>query len=410
MRRRPPMSLEDAALAVVRRLREHGHEALWAGGCVRDMLLGTEPADIDVATGAPPDAIVKLFRRTRKVGVQFGVVLVGQGRHWIETATFRTDLDYRDGRRPEQVVFTTAEEDTKRRDFTINGLFYDPLERKVIDYVDGQADLDAKIIRAIGNPEERFAEDHLRMLRAVRFACRLGFTIDPATAEAITRHADRIQRISAERVREELEKMLAHPSRVEAVNWLARLGLLVHLPLGCTWPDGRLARARQVLTALPKDADLILALAALLADTPATEAARMARNLRCSNQQTGDLSWLLARCGQLDQVADMRPATFKKLAVHPRFSDLLALHQAVGAADGRPLEANRVARRRLAGIPRDQLAPPPLVTGEDLIALGLQPGPDFSRILDTMYDAQLDGEIADRPTALIHLRKEVEGQ
>ncbi len=407
MSRRSPLNLQEAALAVVRRLREHGHEALWAGGCVRDMLLGSPPADIDVATDAPPDAITQLFRRTRKVGVQFGVVLVGQGRHWIETATFRTDIDYRDGRRPEQVVFTTAEEDTKRRDFTINGLFYDPVECRVIDYVGGQADLEARIVRAIGNPEERFAEDHLRMLRAVRFACRLGFDIDPATVEAITRHADRIQRISPERVREELEKMLSHPSRAHAVDWLARLGLLAHLPLGTGWKQERLERACRVLRALPEAADFPLALAALLTDFSSAQAGGTARGLRCSNLQTSDLTWMTAHRADLDVVAGMSLAAFKKLAAHARFSDLLALHQAICTADGRSLEANIAARQRLAAIPPGQIAPPPLITGEDLIALGLTPGPAFSRILETLYDAQLNGQLADRSSALAYLRQEV---
>ncbi|HON66141.1 MAG TPA: CCA tRNA nucleotidyltransferase, partial [Phycisphaerae bacterium] len=201
---RRSLSIQDAALAVVKRLRDAGHEALWAGGCVRDMLLGIEPSDIDVATSAHPPQIVELFRRTREVGVQFGVVLVKQGPHWIEVATFRTDVNYVDGRRPERVVFTTAEEDAQRRDFTINGLFYDPLDRRVIDYVGGEQDVRSGIVRAIGEPSHRFAEDHLRLLRAVRFTTRFGFQLDPATAAAIREHAAGLARISAERIREEL--------------------------------------------------------------------------------------------------------------------------------------------------------------------------------------------------------------
>ena len=216
--KRPPLPPQDAAMAVVRRLRDHGHTAYLAGGCVRDMLLGREASDYDVATDATPDKICSLFSRTRKVGVQFGVVLVRQGRHWIETATFRTDVNYEDGRRPERVEFTTAEEDARRRDFTVNGLFYDPLEDRVIDYVAGRRDLEDGVIRAIGEPAARFAEDHLRLLRAVRFATRLGFQIEPETARAIRSHAAKIERISPERIREELEKMLAAPKPPRSVR------------------------------------------------------------------------------------------------------------------------------------------------------------------------------------------------
>src|SRR5688572_27782573 len=197
-------STRQDALAVVRALRDVGHVAYFAGGCVRDLLLGLEPKDYDVATDAPPDRVRKLFKRTQAVGQAFGVILVRIGRSQVEVATFRAEGKYLDGRRPSEVRFTTAEEDAKRRDFTINGLFLDPLTDQVIDYVGGQADLKAKVIRAIGNPDERFEEDHLRLLRAVRFAARFGFEIEPATDAAIPRHAGHLVRISPERVAEEL--------------------------------------------------------------------------------------------------------------------------------------------------------------------------------------------------------------
>lgn len=405
MKRR--ISLREAALGVVRRLREQGHEALWAGGCVRDMLLGHQPTDIDVATDAPPERISELFTHTRKVGAKFGVVMVRQGRHWIETATFRTDLDYTDGRRPDGVVFTNAEEDARRRDFTINGLFYDPLEDRVIDYVSGRADLEAGVIRAIGEPARRFAEDHLRMVRAVRFATRLGFTIEPETAGAIREHAARITRISPERIREELDKMFRHPSRAEAVELIAELGLLAHLWPGSAWEDGDLDRAVAVLTALPRHADFVLSLAALLHGQPPPEARRITQALRCSNVQTGDMTWLVAHAPELDRAATMPLAAFKKLLAHDRFADLLSLHAAICAAEGRPLEANEAARRRREDIPPHQIAPPPLITGEDLIAQGLVPGPRFSEILERLYDAQLDEALHNRAEALEHLRRVV---
>jgi poly(A) polymerase len=211
-----PRSDRDDALAVVRRLREAGHVAYFAGGCVRDQLLGLTPKDYDVATDAPPQRVRELFTRTDAVGAAFGVILVRHRRSQIEVATFRTDLEYRDGRRPEGVRFATAEQDAQRRDFTINGLFFDPLEDRVIDYVGGQADLEARVVRAIGEPDRRFEEDHLRLLRAVRFATRFRFKIDPATEDAIVRHAAQLARISPERIAEELLLILAPPGRTLA--------------------------------------------------------------------------------------------------------------------------------------------------------------------------------------------------
>ncbi|MBP7934480.1 MAG: CCA tRNA nucleotidyltransferase [Phycisphaerae bacterium] len=401
--RKRDWTIEDAALAVIGTLREHGHQALWAGGCVRDMLLGHPPHDIDVATDAPPPVICRLFPKTRKVGVQFGVVLVRQGPHWIETATFRTDLDYRDGRRPAQVVFTTAEQDARRRDFTMNGLFYDPVGKHVIDYVDGRRDIEAGIVRAIGDPEARFAEDHLRMLRAVRFATRFGFSIDPMTAGAICRLAERIRRISPERVREELEKMLVGSSRGHSVRLIAEVGLLPHLWPGSDWSSDRLDEAVRTLDALPEDADFVLSLASLLDRESHREAEGVAQALRCSNDQIEDVAWLVANRRRLADVEAMDSASFKKLAAHRRFSALLALHRAACKARHEPLTASEAARRRLEAIPPGQIAPPPLTTGQDLIDLGLEPGPRFKAILDQLYDAQLNGLIRDRVQALAHL-------
>ena len=398
------LTLSQAALAVVRRLRENGHEALWAGGCVRDMLLRRQPADIDVATDAPPDRVVALFRRTRKVGVKFGVVMIRQGRYWIETATFRTDSDYTDGRHPDRVEFTTAEHDAQRRDFTINGLFYDPTDEQVIDYVNGRADLEARIIRAIGDPARRFAEDHLRMLRAVRFATRFGFAIEPSTADAIREHAAKIRRISPERIREELAKMLSAPARAEAMKLIADLGLLGHLWNDASWPRERVRQVSDALAALPEEADFTLALAAVLHDHDSEHIRRIGQTLRCSNQQIHESGWLVGHVDAIRRADGLALSTLKKLIAHPRFEDLLALHEAVCQARGLPTEGSEIARRRHAAIPPDQIAPPPFVTGDDLIDRGLEPGPRYKHILDTLYDEQLDNRLASRDEALQRLR------
>ncbi len=399
------LNIRQAAENVVRRLRQHGFEAYWAGGCVRDMLLEREPEDFDVATSAPPAEIVRIFSHTRQVGAKFGVVMVCQGRFWIETATFRTDLDYQDGRHPEQIVFTTAEHDAQRRDFTINGLFYDPLEQKVIDYVGGRDDLEAGIIRAIGDADQRFEEDHLRLLRAVRFAGRFGFVIEPTTAQAIRRHAAQITTISPERIREELEKMFNHPSRAGSLDLLRDLGLLSYL-----WPsekknDASIQLAADAIRGLPEQADFVLTMAALLQENTPAEARRVGRDLRCSNHQISDLAWLVGNYSRIDRVASMDLATFKKLLAHPRSADLLDLHAAIVKAKGLPADANLAARHRRAEILPDEIAPPPLITGEDLIERGLQPGPEFKRILDQLYDAQLNKQLSTREEALAEFER-----
>jgi poly(A) polymerase len=399
------MSLQDAALAVIRRLRDHGHEALWAGGCVRDMLLKLDPVDIDVASNAHPERIVELFRRTRPVGMQFGVVLVKQGTHWIEVATFRSDVNYADGRRPEHVVFTTAEEDAQRRDFTINGLFYDPVDNRIIDYVGGRQDLDARVIRAIGNPAERFAEDHLRMLRAVRFATRFGFHIEPLTADSIREHASKLTRISAERIREELEKMLVRASRAESLRQIHELGLLPYLWPRAGWKDDQFARALRSLAALPAEADFVLSLAAMLAEYAPREARRIARDLRCSNDEMAALVWLVEHVDAVEHAEVLCLPEFKRLIAHPRFDDLLTLHASVCEARGLAKDANAAARIRRDEIPPDQITPPPFITGDDLISLGLKPGPLFGELLDALYDEQLDNRLTTRTQALARLQE-----
>jgi hypothetical protein len=395
----------QAALYVVERLRAAGYTAYFAGGCVRDMLLGAVPKDYDVATDATPDRVQSAFRRSRRVGAKFGVVLVRQFGHDIEVATFRTDGDYLDGRHPEHVVFGTEHEDAVRRDFTINGMFFDPLEDRLIDHVGGQADLEARLIRTIGDPALRFAEDHLRMLRAVRFAARLDFAIHGETLAAIGEHAAKLGGISAERIWMELSEILAMPRRAAGVALLGESGLSRHL---CdSWvvdaaPDS-LGFAR--LSALPDETlHPTLALAALTAAMPEGDLNRIGRSLKLSNVDREETVWLvrslsLVRAGDALELADL-----KTLLAHPRWSDLIRLVRADEEAPGGRAGVADALTRRAAGISADRIQPAPLLTGEDLHRLGVQPGPEFGRILGQVYRAQLNEAIGDKPDALAMAR------
>jgi poly(A) polymerase len=393
------LSPKEAALRIIRRLVEHDHTALLAGGCVRDMLLGHEPTDYDVATDAPPERVIELFRRTRRVGEQFGVVLVKQGRGWTEVATFRTDLGYQDGRHPTGVVFSTPQEDAKRRDFTINGMFYDPLTETTIDYVEGQEDLRRGIIRAIGNPTDRFAEDSLRMLRAVRFAARLSFTIEPVTQAAIVAHAADVGRVSAERIREELEKMLTHPTRANAVARAGTCTLLDHLWPDAAWSAERTVDACDILGRLPDDVSFPTALAGLLEGYSTDQVNRICRDLTCSNDQRKTVTWLTDNQSALVDPHRLTLADLKLLMQHPAFDDLLNLFRVRLITRLKGLSAYRKIRHRADAIPADAVAPPPLLTGDDLIAMGYEPSPAFGPVLNTVYRAQLDEEITERDPA-----------
>lgn len=393
----PPSS--EPAVAIVRALRAAGHEALLAGGCVRDLLLGIEPDDYDVATDADPDRVCGLFRSTRRVGAAFGVVLVRQHGRWVEVATFRTDGSYRDGRRPESVRFSTAEDDARRRDFTINGMFLDPLADEVRDYVGGYADLHRRLLRCIGRPADRFAEDYLRLLRAVRIAARLDFTIEPATRAAMSAAAASVAGVAMERVRDELERMLAHPSRSAAVELLCTTGLLGHLcPEATSRPDA-LALARQWIARLPADAGFVTSLAALLHPLPAREVERVARRLTLSNEERDAVTWLVAHQADLNDSATIGLPALKKLLAHPAFPALVALFEARGPGDARIA----ALRARIAAIDPRQIQPSPLVTGEDLMARGVAAGPIYKRILAAVYDEQLAETLRTREQALARL-------
>ncbi|RIK64581.1 MAG: metal-dependent phosphohydrolase [Planctomycetota bacterium] len=369
------------------------------------MLRGAEPEDYDVATSAPPPAVQKLFPRSEQVGAKFGVIIVHVGGRPIEVATFRRDLDYADGRRPVAVEFTDAREDAIRRDFTVNGMFFDPIRSEVVDYVGGQTDLRAGIIRAIGDPERRFSEDHLRLLRGVRLAAKLDFTIEPVTWAAMKEHAPEIARISPERIREELDRMLSHSGRARAFGELRESGLLGYL-----WPTAKeiLAsadRSHAMLEALPANARFEAALAAILHGTHRAYVEEACDSLRCSNDTKRDVAWLVAHECDLDDPARVRLADLKLLMANAAFPDLLALFGAKLRALGYPPTAfEEVSRRAEAVLPQD-VAPPPLVTGNDLAAMGVGQGPIYKKILDRVYYAQLNGDIADAPAALQMARR-----
>ncbi len=432
------MTEREFAIDVVRRLRGAGHEALWAGGCVRDELLGLAPKDYDVATGAVPDEVRRLFRRTVAVGASFGVVEVlgprtDSGVLKVQVATFRSDGSYSDGRRPDAVVFSSAREDALRRDFTINGMFFDPLEGRLIDYVGGREDLTAKVLRAIGDAAVRFEEDKLRMLRAARMATRFDLVIEPDTADAIRRMAGQINVVSAERVADELRKMLVDSRRARGVNLLYDLGLAAEVlpellpmkglpqgppaaPTGDLW-DHVLA----VLDRLGPSPSFPLALAGLLHDVgkPRTVgrtpdrytfyyhehvgrrlASEICLRLKLSNEERERVEWLVEKHQFLCDVRQMRTSTLKPTLNHPGVRELLALHRADALASGRSVEHVEYCERLLEEWTEADLNPPPLITGHDLTRLGLEPGPLFKELLDAVREAQLDGTIATPKQAL----------
>lgn len=400
------MEPREVAVRIVRELRRAGHEAYFAGGCVRDELLGMHPQDFDVATDATPDEVGGLFRSTREVGKAFGVVLVRMSGVTVEVTTFRSEGVYSDRRRPDSVIFSDAQSDARRRDFTINALFLDPLSSgagdargAVIDFVGGLEDLGRRVVRAVGDPEARLSEDNLRALRAVRFGARLGFEIDGATREAIRRHARDLAGVSRERVGDELRRMLAAPTRAGAVRLMHDLGL-----------DGPALGERSggsleptTVGALAPESDFGLALAAWALDRgvdPANARGRVNgwRAALClSNEETDRALSVLGALDRLEREwQSLGVAGRKRLASSPAFGGALALARARSAELARSVarEADALARSR------GGLSPVPLVTGDDLIAAGFAPGPRFGAWLDAAYDAQLEGRVSTRSEAL----------
>jgi poly(A) polymerase len=445
------MTEREFAVDVVRRLRAAGFEALWAGGCVRDELLGLTPKDYDVATSATPEQVKRVFRRTIAVGESFGVIeVLGPRPLRVQVATFRSDVSYSDGRRPDAVVFSTAREDALRRDFTVNGMFFDPLDGKLIDYVGGQDDLRAHVLRAIGDPGQRFREDKLRILRAVRLASRFEFTIDPATADAARAMAPQIGAVAAERVADELRKLLVDRHRARGMRLFLELGLgppllpelvpMEGLPQGLPRPNAHALpppglpgshdrepaadlweHTLRVLDLLGETPTFPLALAALLHDVgkPRTVgrtpdrytfygheqvgkrlAAEIGLRLRLSNDERERAEWLVEKHQVLADVHRMRVSKLKVLFMHPGIEELFELHRADALASGRePEHVNRAIALRCEWEAAGVLNPPPVITGEDLLAWSLKQGPLFKRLLDAVREAQLEGSVQTKEQA-----------
>ncbi len=421
------------AVEVVGRLRDAGHVAFWAGGCVRDELLGRTPKDYDVATSARPEQTRELFgrRRTLAVGEAFGVIVVigTKATGTVEVTTFRRDATYSDGRRPDAVHFTDAEEDARRRDFTINALFFDPLNDRVLDYVDGQSDLRRGLIRAVGDPAQRFQEDKLRMLRAVRMAARFGFEIDPATFAAVQASAADIHIVSPERIAQEFRGMFGLPGQATAADLLMSTGLaaaivpeLTRSATGAASDDvaTRWSRTLAVLETLERRrvASFAVALAALLHEVgagpnvapraacaaAAETAIAVARRLRLSNDEREHAAWLLGRRCELADAARRPWSDVQPLLAHRWGPDLVTFEEAVVEARHGVDDDLEFARDKLA-LPRHLLDPQPLVDGNDLRRLTIPPGPEFARLLQAVRRAQLDGQVVDHAGAVEWVRR-----
>lgn len=396
------MTNKEAAIKIIRRLQRKGFQALLAGGCVRDMLLGRRAKDYDVATEARPEDVIRLFRRTLKVGAKFGVVIVLIDSRQVEVATFRMDSDYADGRHPAAVEFAGDVEDASRRDFTINGMFYDPLKKQTIDYVNGQTDLKKKIVRTIGAPEERFAEDYLRMLRAVRFSTQLGFAIEPATWRAVCSNSKNITKISGERIAIELEGILVGPNRSAGASMLIESGLAQAI-----FPEfaGKPAEfAVGVLSCLRKRVDLSLAIAAFFAGCETKVTLENCEVLKLSRVQTRRIKFLLANRGKLLNDR-MSLAELKKVLAEPYFGDLFELQRAIQKASRENMAPLMSLRRRIRALGNVELRPRPLLNGHDLIRLGAVPGPTLGQLAQELYIAQLEGKLQTQEQARCWVRK-----
>jgi poly(A) polymerase len=443
--------LKDFSTSIVQTLRQRGFQAYLVGGCVRDLLLGREPKDYDVATDATPRQVMEIFPETYAVGAQFGVVLVPtpeQERaanettsksNAVEVATFRSDIGYSDGRHPDDVRFSkTPQEDVARRDFTINGMLLDPVSGEVLDFVGGRKDLDAGIIRTIGDPEKRFGEDKLRMLRAVRFAARFEYDIEPATLAAIQALAEQIRVVSRERVRDELTRMLTEGHARRAFLLLDESGLLrqvlpeISAMKGVEQPpefhpEGDVfVHTLLLLDNLPHPCPMTLAWGALLHDVGKPPTFRVAERirfdghvdvgvkmaeeicarLRFSNDETEQILALVDNHMRFGHVPRMKESTLKKFLRMPRFDEHLALHRADCLASHRNLATYEFVRQKKREIPPETMRPAPLVTGDDLIAEGHLPGPKFREILTAVEDAQLEGRLGSRDAALEFVRRE----
>ena len=431
--------LRQGTQRILSKLRDAGHEAYIAGGAVRDLILGRSVGDLDVVTSALPDAVESLFPVTIPVGKQFGVMIVVENGINYEVATFRAEGDYSDGRRPDRVEFVDARTDVQRRDFTVNGLLLDPFSEEILDYCEGRKDLEAKVIRTIGKPADRFGEDKLRLIRAVRFAGQLGFQIEPQTWEELKNQAGGIEQVSHERVRDELLKMLTAEHADRGLGLLLESGLLmVILPEVAAMvgveqppefhPEGDVWVHTCLMFTLVSNPSPTLALGILLhdvgkpptfrvrerirfdrhAEVGADLAATICRRLRVSNQQLVSVVELVRQHLRFMHVQQMRESKLKRFLRQESFDEHLELHRVDCLASHRDLTAFDFCRQKLDELSEEQIKPPPLLTGHDLIALGLEPGPRFKELLSALEDRQLEGEVKSHEEALDWVRKELD--
>ena len=428
-------TLRDNAVKIVETLRGAGFKAFWAGGCVRDLVIERDPEDYDIATDARPEQVMLLFPKTVPVGVSFGVVRVMAGAFEFEVATFRSDGRYLDGRHPVAVRFSDEREDALRRDFTINGMFYDPIQKEILDYVGGRQDIQAGVIRAIGNPAQRFEEDKLRLLRAVRFSARFGYAIEPGTEAAMRGMAGGILQISAERIRDELKKMLTGPAPAQSIRLLRQCGLLQEILPEVTamegveqpkefHPEGDVMTHTLLLLDGLKAPSFELALGALLHDIgkPPTFTVRerirfdnhcevgarmteaIGRRLKLSNEQTEVVVELVRDHLRFKDVKQMRESTLKRFLRRPTFPEHLELHRLDCLASHGNLSLWEFCRQKLSELGPEEIRPKRILTGGDLMDLGFSPGPIFSEILTGLEDAQLEGKIRTKPEAVEWVR------
>ena len=421
------------------RLIDAGHTAYFAGGCVRDTLLSIEPKDYDIATSATPAEVQDLFPKSNAIGAHFGVILVKANGFPFEIATFRHDGSYKDGRHPESVTFTTPEDDASRRDFTVNGLFQNPQNGEIIDFVDGQQDLRAQSLKAIGNPTERFQEDALRLMRAIRFASTLGFQIEPATWSAICENSDLLAKISAERIRDEFTSILTSKHRARGFDLLTESGLMKHIVpevyelIGCEqppqWhPEGDVyTHTRIMFDMLADEPSAELALAVLLHDIgkPATYSYDQAddrirfnghdrvgtemadtilHRLKYSNHTIDEVCAMVANHMNFMNIQMMRTAKVKRFMARPTYGDEMELHRVDCASSNGFTDNYEFLRAKEQQFAAEPLIPPQLITGKDLIELGLSPGPQFTEILNTIQTEQLEGRLTNKEEAIDYLR------
>jgi poly(A) polymerase len=441
----PLHSSKAVAKEIVERLQHAGFAAFWVGGCVRDFLLGREPDDFDIATDAKPEQVEKLFKRTVAVGRKFGVMIVVEGGHQFQVATFRAEADYQDGRRPEKIIFANAEADALRRDFTVNGLFYDPLTKKIHDWVGGEKDLRAKIIRTIGKPEERFGEDHLRLLRAVRFAAQLNFEIEPKTFAAVKKLAPKIKLISAERIRDELLKLFSPPHAARGLVLLCDSGLLpfvlpeLEATISCEQspdyhPEGTVfEHIKLMLEKLPLDAHESLPWTVLLHDIakPVTAekdlqtssihfyghekiGAEMTRTilnrLRFPKKQIDEIVACVLHHMQFKDVKQMRKSTLRRLLFRETFPLELELHKLDCLGSRGDLELYDFLVEQAEELKKQPAIRPPLLTGKDLIELGMKPGKELGALLHEIREKQLADELKNKREAKAWVKRQIENQ